>query len=61
MKNLKKRYGKLGSIEVCVFRTGYGKQGGDTEAKPDGFISQEGIEVPEATVKAGKKTSHGTA
>lgn len=60
MKRLKKRYGKLGSIEVRVFRTGYGKEGGDTEAKPDGFISRDGIELPEETVKAGRKTTLGT-
>ncbi|PQE10069.1 hypothetical protein CJF31_00003986 [Rutstroemia sp. NJR-2017a BVV2] len=52
---------KVGTIEIKVYRTRYGRKGGDIENSRDGFLDEDGIEVPEKAVKGPEAKSHGTA
>jgi hypothetical protein len=49
----------VGTIEVWVYRTGYGKRGGDDTGTDEGFMDSDGEEVAEAALK-GMAKSHGT-
>jgi hypothetical protein len=50
----------VGMIEVKVFNETAGENGGDITATSEGFLSSNGLTVPEKSTKATSK-SHGTA
>ncbi|PQE08560.1 hypothetical protein CJF30_00005411 [Rutstroemia sp. NJR-2017a BBW] len=52
---------KVGTIEIKVYRTRYGRKGGDIKNSRDGFLDEDGIEVPEKALKGPEAKSHGTA
>jgi hypothetical protein len=60
MSRIAQRMRKVGMIEIRVYRCNYGKPGGDTEARPEGFLDPTGTEVPEKTLK-GTPKSHGAS
>ncbi|KAF7910814.1 uncharacterized protein EAF01_002323 [Botrytis porri] len=51
---------KIGKIEIKVYRTTYGKKGGDVKNSKKGFLTKKNREVPEKALK-GEAKSHGTA
>ncbi|KAM3070964.1 hypothetical protein ACMFMG_009872 [Clarireedia jacksonii] len=52
---------KAGTIEIKVYRTGYGRKGGDVNNSRNGFLDEDGIVVPEKALKGPQAQSHGTA
>ncbi|TGO87593.1 hypothetical protein BPOR_0216g00030 [Botrytis porri] len=49
---------KIGKIEIKVYRTTYGKKGGDVKNSKKGFLTKKNREVPEKALK-GEAKSHG--
>lgn len=52
---------KIGKIEIKVFRTMYGKKGGDVANSKKGFLDKKTRVVPEKALKGADAKSHGTA
>ncbi|KAF4632647.1 hypothetical protein G7Y89_g5474 [Cudoniella acicularis] len=62
IQRLAQRLQKVGLIEITVWRTDYGKKGGDTPGDAKKFLTEKGDDtcVPERALKGGDAKSHGT-
>ncbi|KAF7953831.1 uncharacterized protein EAE97_001230 [Botrytis byssoidea] len=60
LQRVKESMAKIGKIEIKVYRTMYGKKGGDVKNSKKGFLTKNNREVPEKALK-GEAKSHGTA
>lgn len=52
---------KIGKIEIRVYKTKYGKVGGDVMNNKKAFRNKHNINVPERALKGAEAKSHGTA
>ncbi|KAJ8066658.1 hypothetical protein OCU04_005704 [Sclerotinia nivalis] len=52
---------KIGKIEIKVYKTKYGKLGGDFMNNKKAFRNKHNIDVPERALKGAEAKSHGTA
>lgn len=52
---------KIGKIEINVYKTKYGKPGGDVMNNKLAFRNKSNINVPERALKGAEAKSHGTA
>ncbi|ATZ49819.1 hypothetical protein BCIN_05g02230 [Botrytis cinerea B05.10] len=59
LQRIRKSMAKIGKIEIKVYRTTYGKKGGDVKNSLKGFLTKNNREVPETALK-GEAKSHGT-
>ncbi|KAF7934375.1 hypothetical protein BELL_0036g00200 [Botrytis elliptica] len=60
-QRIKDSMNKIGKIEINVYRTKYGKPGGDVMNNKLAFRNKSNINVPERALKGAEAKSHGTA
>ncbi|KAF7871590.1 hypothetical protein EAF04_003697 [Stromatinia cepivora] len=60
-QRIKDSISKIGKIEIRVYKTKYGKVGGDVMNNKKAFRNKHNIDVPERALKGAEAKSHGTA
>ncbi|KAF7902452.1 hypothetical protein EAF00_002355 [Botryotinia globosa] len=60
-QRIKDSMNKIGKIEINVYKTKYGKPGGDVMNNKLAFRNKSNINVPEIALKGAEAKSHGTA
>ncbi|KAF7961075.1 hypothetical protein EAE96_000742 [Botrytis aclada] len=60
-QRIKDSMNKIGKIEINVYKTKYGKPGGDVMNNKQAFQNKSNINVPERALKGAEAKSHGTA
>ncbi|APA09889.1 predicted protein [Sclerotinia sclerotiorum 1980 UF-70] len=61
LQRIKASMSKIGKIEIRVYKTKYGKVGGDVMNNKKAFRNKHNINVPERALKGAEAKSHGTA
>ncbi|CAD6441752.1 4bb59674-6a75-4b5c-b1a2-25db1f5c63f6-CDS [Sclerotinia trifoliorum] len=61
LQRIKASMSKIGKIEIRVYKTKYGKLGGDVMNNKKAFRNKHNINVPEKALKGAEAKSHGTA